>query len=79
MGLVRFELTIDGSLRKCQVFGIRYEHKFSAPTVPHCLPRQVCSADPLLIITYSAGARRHAGLGHSPGIAILYAVAIKTI
>ena len=48
MGLVRFELTIDGSLRK------RHEqHMFSAPTAPHRLPRQACSADPLLIITQS--------------------------
>ncbi len=79
MGLVRFELTIDGSLRK------RHEqHMFSAPTAPHRLPRQARSADPLLIITpgfnrFSAGARRHAGLGHSPGIAILYPNAIKPI
>ena len=65
MGLVRFELTIDGSLRKRQVFGdlspdqtpylntgsSKGSSTFSAPTVPHSLPRPVRSVDLLLIIT----------------------------
>jgi hypothetical protein len=72
MGLVRFELTIDGSLRKRQVFGdlifeqhVQCSNGSSQLTASGSLGRPVAHHH-TPIPGFSAGARRHAGLGHSP-------------
>ncbi len=72
MGLVRFELTIDGSLRKRQVLGdlifeqhVQCSNGSSSLTASGSLGRPVAHHN-TRIAPVSAGARRHAGLGHSP-------------
>ena len=82
MGLVRFELTIDGSLRKCQDFGnlIFEQHvqcsngsslltasgSLGRPVAHHYTPELIPGSLNPGSLRFSAGARRHAGLGHSP-------------
>ena len=58
VGSVRFELTIDGSLRHAR----EHDIYVSAPTGHH--PK--CQETHCSSFAKTAGARRHAGLGHDP-------------
>ena len=65
MGLVRFELTIDGSLRITAFDSILCEHISVLQRFLTDRPRRVDLSRPV-VHHLSAGAHRHAGLGHSP-------------
>ena len=66
MGLVRFELTIDGSLRTTAFNSIGSgEHLSVLQRFLIVLPRRERLGRPV-VHHLSAGAHRHAGLGHSP-------------
>jgi len=65
MGLVRFELTIDGSLRTTACTDWFGEHLSVLQRFLIVLPRRERLGRPV-VHHLSAGAHRHAGLGHSP-------------
>jgi hypothetical protein len=65
MGLVRFELTIDGSLRTTACTVLFGEHLSVLQRLLIVLPRRERLGRPV-VHHLSAGAHRHAGLGHSP-------------
>ena len=79
VGLVRFELTIDGSLRHASVLQrVIIKHPGTHTSYPVLLltgVRKMNSGDPLFIIcstknAKTAGARRHSGLGHNPPVTL---------
>ena len=57
VGLVRFELTIDGSLRHASVL---------QRVIIHDCQQTHCSSSASTKNAKTAGARRHSGLGHNP-------------